>query len=188
MKVIGISGSPRKSGNTELLLKHALAAAKEEGVDTTLLRLSGLDLRPCNACLICRTEERCPIEDDFTPVYLKMKQADGIILGSPVYFGSATALVKTLIERAGYLSMHNGHPFKGKVGGPIVVARRAGQNFTLAQLNFWFHILGMVVPGSTYWNMGFGRDKGEVTGDEEGMRTAWNFGKNVAMLLKKLNS
>jgi multimeric flavodoxin WrbA len=188
MKVIGIVGSPRMNGNTEILTTHALKAIAEEGLDTELVRLAGLDIRPCNACMVCRKEERCPIEDDLFPVYLKMKEADGIILASPVYYGSATALIKALIERTGYISRWNGEPFSGKVGGALVVGRRAGHNFTLAQLTFWFHILGLVVPGSTSWNIAFGREKGEVTNDEEGMKTSWNFGKNVASTLKKLRS
>ena len=186
MKVIGIVGSPRKNGNTELLTAHVLKAITQEGLDTELIRLAGLDIRPCNACMVCTKEERCSIEDDLFPIYLKMKEADGIILASPVYYGSATALIKALIERAGYISRWNGEPFSGKVGGPLVVARRAGHNFTLAQLTLWFQILGLIVPGSTYWNVAFGREKGEVTNDEEGMKTAWNFGKNVALILKKL--
>jgi multimeric flavodoxin WrbA len=120
------------------------------------------------------------------PIYLKMKAADGIILASPVYYGSATALIKGLMERTGYISRHNGEPFSGKVGGPLVVARRVGHNFTLAQLTFWFQILGLVVSGSTYWNIALAREKGEVLDDEEGMRTAWNFGKNVARIVKML--
>ena len=186
MKVIGIVGSPRKNGNTETLTAHTLAAVAEEGLDTEIIRLAGLDIRPCDACMVCRKEERCPIKDDLFPIYLKMKEADGIILASPVYFGSATALVKALMERAGYISRHNGNPFSGKVGGPLVVARRAGHNFTLAQLTFWFQVLGLVVPGSTYWNVAFGRERGEVSDDEEGMRTVWDFGKNVARALKSL--
>jgi len=186
MKVVGIVGSPRKNGNTEILTTHTLRAIADEGLDTELIRLADLDIRPCNACMVCQQEERCPIEDDLFPIYLKMKEADGIILASPVYFGSATALMKALMERTGYISRPYGEPFKGKVGGSLVVARRTGQNFTLAQLNFWFQILGMVVPGSTYWNMAFGREKGEVSNDEEGLRTAWNFGKNVAWAVNKL--
>jgi len=92
------------------------------------------------------------------------------------------------MERTGYISRHNGEPFKGKVGGPLVVARRAGHNFTLAQLTFWFQILDLVVPGSSYWNIAFGREKGEVAQDEEGMKTAWNFGKNMARVVKKLGA
>ncbi|MBU2608649.1 MAG: flavodoxin family protein [Chloroflexi bacterium] len=188
MKILGIVGSPRKNGNTELLTAHTLKAVAEEGLDTELLSLAGLDIRPCNACMVCVNEEWCPIEDEFFPVYLKMKEASGIILASPVYYGSATALMKALIERAGYISRHNGEPFKGKVGGPLVVARRAGQNFTFAQLTFWFQVLGLVVPGSSYWSVAFGKDKGEVNSDEEGMRTAWNFGKNLAWVTKSLHS
>lgn len=186
MKVIGIVGSPRKNGNTEILTAHALKAIAEEGLDTELIRLAGLEIKPCNACMVCKEEERCSIEDDLFPIYLKMKEADGIILASPVYYGSATALIKALIERTGYISRGNGETLSGKVGGPLVVARRAGHNFTLAQLTFWFQVLGLVVPGSTYWNVAFGKEKGEVANDEEGMKTAWNFGKNVALTLKKL--
>ncbi len=124
MKVIGIVGSPRKNGNTEILTAHALKAIAEEGLDTELIRLAGLDIRPCNACMACRDEERCPIDDDLFPLYAKMKEADAIILASPVYFGSATALLKALMERTGYLSGRR-RVFAGKVGGPLVVARRA---------------------------------------------------------------
>ncbi len=186
MKVVGIVGSPRKNGNTEMLTAHTLRAIAEEGLTTELIRLAGLDIRPCNACMVCCEEERCSIEDDLFPIYLKMKEADGIILASPVYYGSVTALIKGLMERAGYLARHNGEPFSRKVGGPLVVARRAGHNFALAQLTFWFQILGMVVPGSTYWNVALGREKGEVQNDEEGMKTVWNFGRNVAWAVKKL--
>ncbi len=186
MKVVGIVGSPRKNGNTEMLTAHTLRAIAEEGLATELIRLAGLDIRPCNACMVCQEEERCSIEDDLFPIYLKMKGADGIILASPVYYGSVTALIKGLMERAGYLARHNGEPFSRKVGGPLVVARRAGHNFALAQLTFWFQISGMVVPGSTYWNVALGREKGEVQNDEEGMKTVWNFGRNVAWAVKKL--
>jgi len=188
MKVIAVVGSPRKNGNTEILASHTLKAVSEEGLDTELVLLAGLDIKPCNACMSCAKEEQCSIKDDLFPVYLKMKEADGIILSSPVYYGSATALIKALMERTGYISHHNGEPFKGKVGGPLAVARRAGHNFTIAQLTLWFQILGFVVPGSTYWNMAIGREKGEVRTDEEGMNTAWNFGKNIAWLLKGLKS
>ena len=117
-----------------------------------------------------------------------MKAADAIILASPVYYGSATALIKALMERAGYIGRSQGRIYAGKVGGPLVVARRAGQNFTFAQLTLWFQILGFYIPGSTYWNVAIAREKGEVEKDEEGMRTAWNFGKNTAFLVKKLRS
>ena len=187
MKAIGIVGSPRKDGNTEILTGHALKAIAEEGLDTELIRLAGRDIRPCDACMVCRNGGQCPIDDDLLPIYDKMKAADAIILASPVYFGSATATIKALMDRSGYMS-YDGRPFAGKVGGPLVVARRAGHNFTFAQIMYWFHILGFFMPGSTYWNIAFGREPGEVEGDEEGLETAWNFGKNIAFLVKKLKT
>ena len=186
MKAIGIVGSPRKNGNTEILTGHTLQAIAEEGLETELIRLAGLDIRPCNACMACREEEICPVDDDVLAIYRKMKEADAIILASPVYFGSATALLKALMERTGYVGGRVRKPFAGKVGGPLVVARRAGKNFTFAQIMFWFHIMDMIVPGSSYWNVAIGREKGDVNADEEGLATAWKFGKNVASLVKKL--
>jgi len=187
LKAIGIVGSPRKNGNTEILTQHTLQAIAEEGLDTELVRLAGLDIRPCDACMVCRKGEPCPIDDDLLPIYSKMKEADAIILASPVYFGSATALIKALMDRTGYMS-YDTRPFVGKVGGPLVVARRAGQNFTFAQLMYWFHILGFFMPGSTYWNIAFGRRPGDVSEDEEGLITARNFGKNIALLARKLKT
>jgi multimeric flavodoxin WrbA len=186
MKVVAIVGSPRKNGNTEQLASYTLKAIAEEGMDTEVISLAGKDIRPCNACMACKETGQCTIEDDLSPIYQGMKAAEGIILASPVYYGSCTALLKALMERAGYMSRFDGNPFQGKVGGPLVVARRAGQNFTVSQINFWFYILGMVVPGSTYWNVAFGREKSEVMQDEEGLKTAWNFAKNMAFVIKKL--
>jgi multimeric flavodoxin WrbA len=188
MKTIGIVGSPRKDGNTEIITRHALKAIEEEGIETELIRLAGLDIRPCNACMACQNEETCPIADDLLPIYAKMKVANAIILASPVYYGSATALLKALMERTGYIATHNGRPFEGKVGGPFVVTRRSSQYFTSAQISFWFHVQGFFMPGSIHPNISFGRDKGEVETDQEGLSTAWNFGKNIAFLIKKLQT
>ncbi len=188
MNAVGVVGSPRRNGNTELITKHTLQAIAEEGLETELIPLAGLDIRPCSACGGCLEEEKCTIDDDLFPIYKKMKAADAIILASPVYYGSATSLIKSLMDRTGLMSGRERRAFAGKVGGPLVVARRAGQNFTHAQLLFWFHILGFYMPGSTYWNISFGREKGEVNDDEEGLITAWNFGKNVAHLVKKLKA
>jgi len=188
MKAIGIVGSPRKGGNTEIMTKHTLKAIEEEGIETELIPLSGLNIQGCNACMACAKKEYCSIDDDMLPIYEKMKAADAIILASPVYYGSATALIKALMERSGYMGRSLGRVFAGKIGGPLVVARRAGQNFTFAQLTLWYQINGFYIPGSTYWNVAIGREKGEVEKDEEGMRTAWNFGKNVAFLVKKTRS
>jgi multimeric flavodoxin WrbA len=188
MKVLGIVGSPRNGGNCEILTNRALNAIAEEGIETELIKLAGLDIRPCNACMKCKKEELCGIADDLMPIYLKMKEADGFILASPVYHGSAPGLTKSFMERTGYMARWNGRPFERKVAGPIVVARRAGQNFTFAQILMWCLIEGMIVPGSTYWNVAFGLERGEVNKDQEGLDTIWNFGKNMAWLLKKVHA
>lgn len=188
IKIIGIVGSPRNDGNTEYLVNEALdEAKKEEGIEIELIKLAGKTIKPCDACLSCTKTGKCVIKDDFDPIFQKMIEADGIILASPVYFGSATPEIKSLIDRAGYVSARSGaRLFENKVGGPIVVARRAGQNFTFAQLLFFFLHQGMIVPGSTYWNIAFGREKGEVEKDEEGIKTARNFGQKMVWVLKKI--
>jgi len=186
--VLGVCGSPRVGGNTERLLLEALKIAEEEGAQTELVRLADKEIKPCDDCRSCKTTGQCHKKDDFKAIYKKMTKADGIILSSPVYFGSATPQIKALIDRAGTLSNRTGRPFENKVGGAMAVARRAGQNFTFAQLLFFFLHQGMIVPGSTYWNIAFGREKGEVTKDEEGMQTARNFGKRMVWLIKKIKS
>ena len=186
MKALGIAGSPRKGGNCEILTTHALKAIAEEGIETELISLAGLDIRPCTGCGACSGKELCTVDDDLWPIYEKMKAADGIIISGPVYVGSLAGLTRCFMERTGYIDRNNKRVFVGKVGGPIVVARRAGQNFTLAQMTFWFQLCGFVMPTSNYWPMAIGRQKGDVVNDEEGMRTAWNLGKNAALLMKKL--
>jgi multimeric flavodoxin WrbA len=188
MKAIGIVGSPRRGGNTEILTNHALKALTEEGIETELITLAGLNIHGCTGCLACWDAEMCSIKDDMWPIYEKMKEADGIIISTPVYFSSATSLVKGLMERTGYISQKSGQKFKGKVGGPLVVARRGGHNFTKAQMDFWFHILEFTMPGASYWNMAFGREKGQVLEDQEGLDTAWSFAKNMAHVMKKMNA
>ncbi len=185
MKVIGIVGSPRKGGNTERLIAAALETIAAEGISTEMIPLRDKDIRPCDACLSCRKTGHCKIQDDFEPVYQKMLEADGIVVGSPVYFSAPTPNVLALLQRAGYVAGAAGRPFERKVGGPIAVARRAGQNLALAQMLFFFLHQGMIVPGSTYWNIAFGREPGEVEADEEGMRTIRNFARNVAWTLQK---
>ncbi len=188
MKALGISGSPRSDGNCMLLTGHTLKAMTEEGIETELLSLSGLNIQGCNACMACLKQERCIVEDDLMPIYEKMKQADGIIISTPVYFGSATALVKGLLERTGYIVRNNGGTFRGKVGGPLVVARRGGLTFTFAQMNYWFQTLDFYMAGVARWNIAVGRAKGDVANDKEGMGAAWNFGKSLAFLMKAVQA
>jgi multimeric flavodoxin WrbA len=190
VKVLAISGSARARGNTELLLSKALEPLAAAGYECEVVGLHDKTIQPCTACRQCATEEgrgRCVIDDDFGPVYEKMVAADALLVGSPVYFGSASPNVMALLDRAGYIAYNGGdNPFRRKVGAALVVARRAGVNFTLAQLMFVFLILGMVVPGSTYWPIAYGRDRGEVAADAEGLRTAEELGRNMAWLLGKL--
>lgn len=186
MKILGIVGSPRVGGNTEMLTRIALEEVSKEGVETELIRLAGKNIEPCNACGSCRSTGVCCIEDGFQEIYVKMVESDGFILASPVWFGGATPQMASLMSRC-YLSRGGKNPFENKVGGPIVVGRRAGMNFTFAQLMFFFMIHGMIVPGSTYWNVAIGRGKGEVEKDEEGVRTIRNFGGKLAWLAKKVS-
>jgi multimeric flavodoxin WrbA len=186
IRILGIVGSPRVGGNTERLVAETLTAAKEDGAETELVSLANREIKPCDACLSCKKTGECRIKDDFKPIFDKMVEADGIILSSPVYFGSATPQIKALIDRAGYLSIARNRVFENKIGGAMVVARRAGHNFTFAQLLFFFLHQGMIVPGSSYWNVGFGREKGEITKDEEGLLTAKNFGKKMVWIIRKV--
>ena len=184
MKVVGIVGSPRVGGNTETLTRIALDEIKKRGLETELITLAGKKIRPCDGCKSCVKTGKCRFKDDFDVIFAKVKEADGLILASPVYYGAATPQITAFISR---FYSTEGKPLRRKVGGPIVVARRAGKNFTFAQLMFFFMIHEMIVPGSTYWNVAFGRGKGEVEKDKEGVGIIKNFARNVAWLIKKIN-
>ncbi len=189
MKAIAICGSPRVGGNTEILLKRCLDRISRSGIETQFVPLAGKRIHTCVACGWCRQQAdgTCRIkDDDFYPILDEMKSADIIVVGSPVYFGSATPEMMALLDRAGYVCRQGEDLFARKIGGPIVVARRAGHNFTFGQLLYWFMIMGMVVPGSSYWNIAFGRQPGEVTNDEEGLETVDNFADNLIWLAEKL--
>jgi len=184
MKVIAISGSPRENGNTEYLLRHCLKKLEVSGHEVNFVSLRGKTIKPCTACSKCGKlkNETCVQQDDFAEVFSQMLDVDALIVGSPVYFGSATPELMALLDRAGYVSRANGNLFSRKIGGPITVARRAGQNFTYAQLLYWFMINDMVVPGSSYWNVAIGRLAGEVAEDEEGLKTIERFAENLDWL------
>ena len=191
MKVLGISGSPRSGGNTELLVNTALEDLAAEGIETEFVPLAGREILPCDACGGCAEVDtpQCVLEDPgFEGMIDRFMQADGILIGSPVYFGSATPQTMALLDRVGYVSRMNGGFLRRKVGAAITVARRAGKNFTFAQLNYFFLISEMIVPGSTYWNVAIGLEKGEAAGDDEGIKTVKNLAENMAFLLKKLHA
>jgi multimeric flavodoxin WrbA len=188
MHVLGISGSPRRGGNTDLLVQTALDVLAGEGIATELVSLADRPIKPCTACGGCfKAEEiRCVQEDPaFEGMIERFMAADGILVGSPVYFGSATPQTMALLDRVGYVNRRHGF-LRRKVGASIAVARRAGQNFTFAQLNFFFLIAEMIVPGSTYWNVAVGREPGEVASDREGVQTVRDLAANMAWLLRKL--
>jgi multimeric flavodoxin WrbA len=191
LKVIAFNGSSRKDGNTAILIRHVLRVLEAEGIHTELVQLAGKQIHGCTACRVCFTtkNKRCVIEDDNVNLYIRqMIEADGIILGSPVYFSMMTPELKALIDRTGYVALANGHLFRRKVGAAVVAVRRAGGIPTFDAINHFFLISEMIVPGSTYWNVGFGLKKGDVEGDEEGMRIMDDLGKNMAWLVKKLKT
>ena len=189
MKVVAFNGSGRKNGNTALLIRRVLGVLDTEGIETELIQLAGEHIRGCNACRTCFSTKnnRCIIEDDNVNAYIqKMVEADGIVLGSPVYFSMMSPELKALIDRAGYVALANDYIFKRKVGAAVVAVRRAGAIPTFDAINHFFLISQMIIPASSYWNIGIGRKKGDVKNDEEGMQTMETLGKNMAWLIKKL--
>ena len=192
-KALAICGSPRAESNTRCYLEAALDVLRERGVETEFVALEGRDIRSCKACYACwrSGEAVCQLTgDDFPGIYQKMVAADAILVGSPVHYGAVHPDLWSVLVRAGFPSMV-GHPnspprpFSRKIGGPITVARRAGQNSALAQLLLWFHINEFVVPGSVYWTVGVARSIGDAANDAEGLLTVRRFAENVAWLLER---
>ena len=191
MKVVAFSGSPRKDGNTQQAIEIVFEELQKEGITTELIKIGGKPLHGCTACYKCfaNKDQQCVIKNDKLNSYLaKMIEADGIIIGSPVYFSNVTAEVKALIDRAGLVARANDNLLKRKVGAAVVVVRRAGATFVFSAINFFFFISEMIVPGSNYWNLAIGREPGEIQGDEEGIATFRRLGQNMAWLLKKIHS
>jgi multimeric flavodoxin WrbA len=190
MKVVAFNGSGRKDGNTYLLLKTVLEELDAEGIETELIQMAEQDpIQGCIACYKCmeRKNMKCAIESDpFNGYFEKISEADGLLLGSPVYFSDITAGMKALIERSGLVGRANGNVLRQKVGAGVVAVRRAGSNHAFASLNFLFLISEMIIPGSSYWNMALGRQPGDVLEDAEGIQTMKTLGKNMAWLLKKI--
>jgi multimeric flavodoxin WrbA len=185
MKVVAINGSPRKGGNTELLLKQVLKPLGDAGWETEFVQLGGKSIRGCQACYSCfKTKNaRCGQKHDFfNDCMEKMLAADAIILGSPTYFTDVSAEMKALLDRAGLVAVANGGLFRGKIGASVVAVRRGGGTHAFDTMNHMFLMSGMIVPGSTYWNLGFGLDKGEVSKDEEAARNMRDLGQTIAWL------
>jgi multimeric flavodoxin WrbA len=191
MKVVAFNGSARQDGNTAILVRRVFAELEKEGIETELVQLAGQHIHGCSACGQCfkNKNQKCVCDDDIVNACIeKMRAADGIILASPTYFADVTSEMKALIDRAGFVARANDDLFQRKVGAAVVAVRRAGAMHAFDSLNHFFLIGQMIIPGSSYWNIGIGRAKGEVEHDEEALRTMQTLGQNMAWLLKRINA
>jgi multimeric flavodoxin WrbA len=188
MNVVAFNGSARKDGNTAVLLNVVLDELKKQSIATELIQLAGETLSGCIACYKCaeNKDQKCAVVKDRMNEYIvKMCEAHGILLGSPTYIGEMTANMKALIERSTVVSKSNGNLFKRKVGAAVIAVRRAGSTHVLSSINYFFLINQMIIPGSSYWNIGIGRNPGEVKNDAEGIQIMKTLGQNMVWLLKK---
>jgi len=189
MKVVGFNGSPRKEGNTSIAIKTVFKALKSEGIETEMVHIAKTPIYGCKACGNCKKtgEGFCSVDSDIlNDCIKKMYESDGVIIGSPVYFGSVTPQTKSLIDRGGYCARNGGYLLKRKVCAGVIAVRRQGAVETLHQINNLFLVNQAIIPCSIYWNMGIGREEGEILDDEEGINTFRILGENMAWLLKKI--
>ncbi|MEK6535294.1 MAG: flavodoxin family protein [Thermodesulfobacteriota bacterium] len=186
MKVVAFNGSPRKDGNTSILIHHVFSELEKQGIETDLVQLSAKEIHGCIACYKCsqNPNRHCAVKSDAANEYIdKMLGADGIILGSPVYFQDVTPEMKALIDRTGYVARSNGRMFKDKVGASLVALRRSGGISTLDTMNHFFLSGQMIIVGR---GIAFGREIGEVEKDDEGIGLVKLLGQKMAWLLKKI--
>jgi len=191
MRVVAFNGSARKDGNTAILIRHVFVELEKEGIETELVQLAGRQIRGCIACYQCfkNKDKRCAVKNDIANECIgKMADADGIIIGSPTYFADITSETKALIDRAGLVARANGNMLRRKAGAAVIAVRRGGAIHAFDSINHFFFIGEMIVPGSIYWNVGIGREIGEVERDNEGVETMKLLGQNMAWLLKKINA
>ena len=189
MKVIAFNGSARKDGNTSILLNLVLDELKAEGVETEIYSLAGKQIQGCIGCFKCfeKKNKQCVVEKDIVNECIRKRDAAaGSLLGSPTYFADVSAGMKALIERCGMVGRANSGLYRRKVGAAVVAVRRAGAIHVFNSLNYFFTINEMIIPGSSYWNIGIGRQPGEVNNDAEGIQTMKGLGKNMAWLMRKL--
>ncbi len=189
MKVLAINSSARKDGNTAILINRVLEELKKEGIETEKIQLAGQVIEPCKACWACGGQQNCVHrKDNFRDIFDKMKEADGILLGSPVYSANISANMQALLERAAVVSDMNPGLLTHKAGAAVVAARRGGAMNAVDAMNHFFLNHEMFVVGSTYWNMAYGQLPGDVEKDTEGLANMENLGKNMAYLLKALKA
>lgn len=190
MKVVAFSGSARKNGNTALMIQTVFDELHKQDIETELVQLAGEHPHGCIACYQCfkRKDNKCIIDQDcINNCVEKMMEADAIILGSPTYFADISTEMKALIDRTGMVSRANDNLLKRKVGAAVVSQRRGGGIHAFDSINHFFTINQMIIVGSSYWNIGIGREKGDVADDNEGIATMATLGENMAWVLKKLH-
>jgi multimeric flavodoxin WrbA len=187
-KVVLISGSPRAEGNTMQILSRCAAKIEALGLESEIISLSGKSIAACTACRKCVELKKCVLPDSLNEIAEKVRAAKGFIIGSPVYFGTARGDLMNLLQRLGMVASANGRFLSWKVGGPIAINRRGGSTATIQEMLKFFFINEMIVPGSFYWNIVFGREPGEALEDAEGVRTAERFAENVAKVILKLTA
>ena len=188
MKVIAINGSARKDGNTDILIEKVFEQLNSKGIETEMVQMAGQNFEPCKACWGCGGNANCVFQNDiFQETFEKLKAADGVILGSPVYSANISSNMQAFLERAAVIADMNPGLFKHKVGASVAAARRGGSLNTLDAMDHFFMNHEMFIVGSTYWNMVYGQMPGDVLNDEEGMDTMRNLGDNMAFLLSRLN-
>ena len=190
MKVVAINGSPRKQGNTELLLRKVLEPIAAKGIETELMQVGNRPVRGCLACMKCferKNNQCCQTDDLFNECFEKLVEADAMVLGSPSYFAGMTAAMKAVIERAGFVAIANGGLFARKIGAAVGAHRRGGAVNVMDSINHMFLMSRMIVPGSIYWNFGVGMEKGDVTKDEEALANMSDLGETIAWLVTRLH-
>ena len=187
MKIIGINGSARKHGNTAIIINKVFEELNKEGIETELLHLADYEIHPCRGCFACKDRGNCVfIDDEFAQIFSSMVEADGIILGSPVYSADVSAKMKAFLERSGVVVATNPVLLRHKIGASVAAVRRGGGMTTVDTMNHFMLNKEMIVVGSTYWNMVYGKDAGDVLDDAEGIANMLNLGQNMAWLLKRL--
>lgn len=189
MNVIAINGSPKAEGNTFHGLKIVCDSLENEGISTEIIHVGNKNIRGCLACGGCAANknEKCVIDDEVNEIVQKLKNADGIIIGSPVYYASMAGTLKCFLDRAFYVAGANGGLYRHKVGASVVAVRRSGEVATFDHLNHYFTISEMFLASSCYWNVIHGRMPGEALQDEEGVQTMRVLGKNMAFLIKAID-
>lgn len=183
MKVLIVNGSPHENGNTSLALKEMKKVFDAEGVESETVRIGSMDVRGCIACGTCDRTGKCMFDDVVNQLAPKFEESDGLVIASPVYYGSANGTLISCLDRLFYST---GFDKSMKVGASVVIARRAGTTATFDELNKYFTISNMPVVSSQYWNEVYGLSEGEAAQDEEGMQTMRTLARNMVFLMRSI--